>query len=172
MAGGVERGCFWSYALSLDGLSNGCRRSISSRTLVLTDYVDLSSPSNQATKPSLVNPTRESDALALQRLRTVPRSIVPAGLELARLSRSLFGLEVCHERLVELLVAVNVVAMRALKPTVSIGLKLVRDALPECETLISRSPPAWHVGWRHRVLAVGARSGLAAMGAGSCHDVG
>jgi hypothetical protein len=97
---------------------------------------------------------------------------VPTGLELARLSRSLFGLKACHERLVKLVVAMVVVAMRAFSPAISIELEMVREGLLECETLISGIPPAWHVGWRHCILAVGARSRLAAMGAGSGKDIG
>jgi hypothetical protein len=172
MVGGVEQGRSISYALSLDGLSIRCRCLDRVLHWCSQEMQDSSFPSNQTTNSSLVNPARESNALALQRFRTAPGSIVAAGLELARLSRSsLFALEVCHERLVGLMIAANVASMRGYSPTISIGLELVRNILPERKTLIPGSPPAWYVRWRHCILAIGARSRLAAVGAGSDHDV-
>jgi hypothetical protein len=136
----------------------------------------LSSPSNQATNPSLIDPAREPDSLAVQRFRTAPGSIVAAGLELARLSLGSICLRGCHEGLVDFLAAVIVVAVRAFESTMIDGLELIRNRTRNrtigCGSVVPGSPPARYVGRRHWVHAVGARSGLGAVGAGSDHDVG
>jgi len=132
----------------------------------------LTSPSNQATKPSLIIPARESDALALQRFRTAPGSIVAAGLELARLSLGSVDSRSCHEGLVNFLTAVTVVAVRAFTSAISDGLELIGNMTMKLKILVPGSPPARYVGRRHCVPAVRARSGLGALGAGSDYDVG
>jgi hypothetical protein len=128
-------------------------------------------PSDQAIKPSAANPARP-DTPALQRLRTAPGSIVPAGLEVARLSRCSFGLRAGHEGLVELLIGAIVASMRSFSPAISDGLELVGSRTPEWEGVVPKPLPARHVGQRHGMLAIGARSRYVTVAARLKYHVG
>ena len=132
------------YFSSLDRLSN--QLSVGVWIVSWADAYEapryLSSPSNQATKSSLITPAREPDALALQRFRTAPGSIVAAGLELARLSLGSICSRGCHEGLVDFLTAVIVVAVRAFESTMIDGLELIRSRIIERGGVIPGSPPA------------------------------
>jgi hypothetical protein len=72
------------------------------------------------------------------------------------------------------LVAVaSVVAMRMFESTIIDEFELIASRTPERDILVFVEFPARHVvEWRDCVLAIGARSGLVAVGAGSDYDIG
>ena len=131
------------YFSSLDRLSN--QLSVGVWIVSWADAYEapryLSSPSNQATKSSLITPAREPDALALQRFRTAPGSVVTTGLKFARLSLGSVDSRGCHEGLVGFLTAVVVVPVRAFESTMIDGLEPIRNRTIERGNVVPGSPP-------------------------------